>query len=306
MPSYRYVPPARPGVETQLRTCSARRARLFKGGTYFRSRETGLLQNLLSVEVVQYAAPASAQPDGVCVVTNHAPLKAEQLEGPAEASLLKVNLPYSEYVEIDQLDTTTPRARHYSISAQIGATPGQIGDDIPFSFSRVLTLPGKLVAKLTPGATVFTPADRIIIKPRFRIHRLEAVMSEPSDPAGVPELVWSIQKLRLKVNATDPWVEMLPRSGPTDDGTGGPPIPNPNPADVQDVGKDADGLVPFGQTFLVGGDGLPDSPNNEITGPFRSIVHLNYGERYNGTLAEVNVVYEWVGEDALAGSWLAY
>ena len=256
--------------------------------------------------MVQYVGPTEAQPDGVCVITNHAPLKAEQLEGPVEATLLKVNLPYTEYVEIDRLDTTTPRARHYSISAQIGATPGQIGDDLPFSFSRVFSIPSKLVAKLTPGSTVFTPTDRIIIKPRFRVHRLEAVMSEPADPAGIPEMVWSIKKLRLKVNADNPWVEMLERSGPTTDGLGGPPIPNPNPADVQDEGTDADGLTPFGQSFLAGGDGLPESPSNEVTGPSRSIIHLNYGERPNGELAEVNVIYEWVGEDAQTGSWVTY
>ncbi len=83
-------------------------------------------------------------------------------------------------------------------------------------------------------------------------------------------------------------------------------MPNPNPADVQDEGSDADGLAPFAQSFLTGGDGLPDSPNNEVTGPFRSIIHLNYGERHNGSLAELNVVYEWAGEDASTGSWVAY
>lgn len=301
LPTYGYVPPSRPGVPAELRSCSSKRARLFKGGTYFRSRELGLQQNLLSVEVIQYAAPTDPTPDGVCVVTNYVNLASENLEGPAGATLLKVNLPFSEYVEIDQLHTPTPRARHYSISAQIGATPVQIGDDLPFSFSRVFSIPSKLSVKLTPAAPVFTPLDKIIIKPRFRIHRLETEETAP-DPPLTPETVWSISKLRIKVNAEDPWIEMLPRSGPSGD----PPMPNPSPSDVQDDGVDADRLALFAQTFLAGGDGLPDSPNNEVTGPTRSLVHVNYGEAYNGVLDEVNVVYEWVGDSATSGSWAAY
>lgn len=306
MPTYGYVPPQRPGVEAQLRTCSSRRARLFKGGTYFRSRGLGLQQNLLSVEVVEFAPPTAGTPDGVCVVVNHVNLIAENLTGPATASLLKVSLPYNEYVEIDQLDTPAPRARLISISAQIGATPGQIGPDMPFSFSRVFSIPRKLSAKLIPGSSVFTPTDRIIIKPRFVVHRLETEVTTPTDPMLPSETVWSIKKLRTQVNANDPWIEMLERSGPTDDGMGGPPIPNPNPADVQDTGTDADRLGLFAQTFLGGGDGLPDTPNNEVTGPTRSIVHVNYGEAPNGALREVNVVYEWVGDSATSGAWATY
>lgn len=306
VPTYAYTPPSRPGVEAQLRTVSSRRARLTKGGTYFRSRALGIQQNQLSVQVIQYAAPTSADPDGVCIVMNHINLFSENLTGKATATLLNVTMPYNEYVEIDQLHTNKPRARRYSISAQIGAVAGQIGNDIPFSFSRVLHIPGKLSAKLSPTVAVFTSLDRIVIKPRFRVHRLKAELSTPADPMATPVMVWSIPDLRTKVNANNPWIEMLERSGPTDDGMGGPPIPNPNPPDVQDTGVDDDGLSPFSRTLLSGGDGLPVVPNNEITGPTRSIVHVNYGEATNGVLKEVNIVYEWVGDSATAGSWKAY
>lgn len=305
MPSYRYSPPARPGIPTQLRSCSSRRGRLFRGGTYFRSREVGLQQNLLSVEVIEFEGPTAPEPDGVCVVVNHVVQASENVVGPATASLLKLDLLYSEYVEIDQLHTPQPRARFYSISSKIGATPVQIGPDLPFSFSRVFSIPSKLSVKLTPGSPVFTSTDRITIKPRVRVHRLETELTEPVEP-DLPTTVWSISKLRTKVNSSNPWIEMLERSGPIDDGGGGPPTPNPNPLDVQDTGTDAEGLTPFGRTFLSGGDGLPDTPNNEVTGPVRSIVHVNYGELPNGSLGEVNVVYEWVGSSAQEGSWVAY
>jgi hypothetical protein len=263
-------------------------------------------QNQLSVQVIQFAPPTGPNPDGACVIMNHVNLVAENLTGKATATLLNVSLPYSEYVEIDQLHTATPRARRYSISAQIGDVAGQIGTDIPFSFSRVLHIPSRLSAKLTPTVSVFTASDRIVIKPRFRVHRLKAELSTPSDPMATPVMVWSIPDLRDRVNDDNPWIEMLERSGPTDDGMGGPPIPNPNPPDVQDTGVDDDGLTPFSRTFLSGGDGLPVVPNNEITGPTRSIVHVNYGEATNGALREVNVVYEWVGDSATSGSWKTY
>ena len=79
MPTYGYVPPARPDVDAQLRTCSSRLARLWAGGTYFRSRDLGLQQNKISVAVVEHAAPTSGTPDGVCIVTNYNIERAENV-----------------------------------------------------------------------------------------------------------------------------------------------------------------------------------------------------------------------------------
>ena len=304
MPSYGYVPPARPGVDTQLRTCSSRRARLWAGGTYFRSRDVGLQQNKITVAVIEYAAPTAGTPDGVCVVTNYNIERAENVVGDATPTVLRMSMKADEYVELYQLNTT-PRARKYSISLKIAPDAPVVTDLGPFSFSTLFHTPSLLSVKLTPDVPVYAPSDTIVIKPRYRVYRLETITVTDPD-TSLQTTGWDIAKLRAAINASDPWIEMKERSGPTDDGMGGPPIPNPNPVDVQDTGTDAPFLTAFAETALSGGDGLPDSPNNEVTGPTRSIVHVNYGEAPNGELKEVNIVYEWVGDSALDGTWKNY
>ena len=53
-PKYKYRPPVVPKT-AHLRTCSSRRGRLWEGGTYFRSRDTGLRTNNISIEVLESA-----------------------------------------------------------------------------------------------------------------------------------------------------------------------------------------------------------------------------------------------------------
>jgi hypothetical protein len=65
-------------------------------------------------------------------------------------------------------------------------------------------------------------------------------------------------------------------------------------------------LTVFTVKNLENGDGLPDNPNREKTGPSRSLCFVNYGEKPDGSLGEHNTVYEWVGDSASAGSWKSY
>jgi len=254
--------------------------------------------------VIEFVAPDQPNYDGVCVVTNYVVNAAEMVSGPAKATIIDNRLTATDKLVIDQLDTT-PRARRYGISLKIAPDADVVTELGPFSFSRPFVVPGSLAAKLTPTTSVFTPADEVVIVPRTQVYRL-ATTTVTDPQTMIPTTGWDIENLRTQVNASDPWIEMLPRSGDTDDGMGGPPIPNPNPADVQDHGVDTDFLTPFAETFLSGGDGLPDAPTREHTGPTRSLVHVNYGEKPNGSLAEVNVVYEWRGETETEGAWVAY
>lgn len=312
MPSYRYRPPGRSEETAQLRSCSSRRARLFAGGTYFRSREVGLQQNNLSVEVIEFETPdgsgfdATPNPnaDAVCVVTNYNLSYDENVTGPATPVLLSMKLKSNEYVKIDQLDQPQSRAQKYSISFKIAPDADIITQLGTFSFSKLFHTPSLLSTKLTPEQSVFTPTDAIIIKPRYQVYRLVAIGVESTDTPGTWTYGWDIADLRAKINSTDPWIEMVERPAGDSGEGGGPPATNPN--DVQDTGTDAVFLSPFTETFLSGGDGLPDSPNNERTGPSRSLVHVNYGEAQNGELREVNIVYEWAGDSLAEGSWKQY
>ena len=321
LPTYKYRPSAST-AEPNLRTVSSLRARLFAGGTYFRSREPGLLQNNISVEVIELQEPTSLTTGlGFCVITNHNVLTSEMIQPNLQAPILTMSgATYANLWEVvrgDPDDAVEPphALRSYTISVEISfarqsnpsVTLPAPTSSVPFEFDRFVKA-GKLSIKLKENAPPGASGSSIFIAPRTRIYQLSVaeILPAPDDPGGAITYGWDIADLRTKVNADNPWVEMLPRSGPTDDGLSGPLIPNPNPADVQDKGTDAKKLSPFSQQFLEGGDGLPATPSSEITGPFRSLIHVNYGEAHNGELKEINTVYEWVGDSAIEGSWVAY
>lgn len=298
-PTYEYQP-AFANQPAQLRSCSSRRSRLFAGGTYFRSRDLGGATNLIAVQMIEYDGPTASQPDAVVVVTNYQLNSAEMITGPASLEVYSMNLKWDDRISI-KLDplTNQPRAANYSISCKIGAPPGPQTSLGSISFSRLFNAPGKLAAKLTLEVPELTLADEIIISPRQRVYRLSTI-TKVDDTTMLSETGWDIDNLRQQINDNDPWIEMMPRSGVD-------PITGPNPiSDAQDKEVDDKFLSPFPETRLGGGDGLPDNPDREITGPSRSIVHLNYSERYDGTLAETNTVLEWAGRSSVEGAWRSY
>jgi hypothetical protein len=310
MPTYKYRP-AVPGEDPFLRTRSSRRARLFLGGTYFRARDPGGKGNNISIEVLEL--PSEGDPDvlvGKVVVTNHNTRYDENVTGPVTVDVLDQQLNWNERYVIDQL-STTPRALRYSVNLATAVGVALQEDLGPFAFGRLLHIPSKLSAKLTLKPLELTPGDVITIKPRTRVYDLtpKTVTVPGGDGGGesggsTVETGWDIALLRAAVNASDPWIEMMERSvvagGEGGGGFGGSLI------DAQDDGQDADFLTPFPDTYLSGGDGLPDHPSVERTGPTRSIVHVNYGERYDGTFGDLNEVYEWVGDTGTAGEWKRY
>lgn len=314
LPTYNFRPSWSPGTESQLRSCASRRSRLTIGGTYFRSKLTGKDKNNISIELVQLT-PTNGPNTGEAylVVTNHN-VKASEMVLGAQSTFINLSGTYADLWRIDQLNTSTPRCNYYSISLRIrnrieNGPPYDLDldpdDEVTstieaFQLNRLFSSQGKLSVQLTGNASNFASGDVVSITPRIKIYRLNGKISPPTDtdPAGTP--VWDIADLRTRVNAEDKWIEMPPRSGPS------PENPNPTIFDVQDEGFDAITLTPFAQTFMEGADGLPDNPASERTGPFRSIVHLNYEENEIGDIREVNVVYEWVGDSAVNGSWRPY
>jgi hypothetical protein len=310
MPSYKYRPSIA-GTEPAIRTRSTRRARLFAGGTYFRARDPGVQGNNISVELIDWVSTQPGEEGvrkGKLIVTNHNTVFSENVTGPADVELLEQELTWRERYVIDQL-TGTPQAHKYSISLQI-APAAVLEEDIgPFNFSRLFHIPSKLSVKLTPRTSEFTQTSVITIKARTRVYDLVEISvtpeAEEGEPAGEPMTGWDPEALRTAVNASDPWIEMMERSG-TEGSGGGVPLPDLEKPDAQDDGVDDTFLFAFPSTRLAGGDGLPLTPSGERTGPSRSIVHINFGEAYNGKMAEVNEVYEWVGETPANGVWKRY
>jgi hypothetical protein len=274
--------------------------------------------NLCTVEVFAYSAD-----EAYCRITNTGILYSENITG-AECSVdllefdTKVQGEFQDLYELYDLDTDTPHARKYSISLRISfarqegqpftlPTPTELGE---FTFGK-LFVSGKLSVQLTKKSSPYASGDRIFIAPRTRSYSLLALtVTPPADPAtGVAPAAqtgYDIADLRTKVNASNIWVEMKERTPVPASVEGGPVLFPSSYIDAQDKLQDDLVLTAFEVKNLADGDGLPDNPNVEKTGPSRSIVHVNYGEKDDGSLGEHNTVYEWVGDTANAGSWKKY
>lgn len=275
-------------IDPVIRSRSARRARLFNGGTYFRARELGSRGNNISIELLEWADESGLH--GKVVVTNHNTKIDENVVGPVNVEFFEQTLSWNERIVIDQL-TTAPRALFYSISLQIAPAAALQENLGPFTFSQLFYVANKLAAKFTPKHTVITPESIITIKPRVRVYDLEQITATPvgtDGTPGTPVSGWSPAALRAAVNAADPWIEMPARK-----------------SDAQDDKIDDLTLHAFDGTYLGGGDGLPEYPI-ELTGPTRALVHINYGEQPNGTLGDINIVYEWAGVSQTVGEWKRY
>ncbi len=316
-PTYAYKPPSNPAQPVRMRGLSTRRGRAFIGGTYFRSIDPGRTANNITVQIVKEGD------DGYLIVTNRNLNYQENVLGPAGIVTKVLDMTgsnWNDLVRVEGLDGVSPRAQTYSISCYV-AFQRQIGQPytlpaptstVAFPMDRLVSIPGKLAVKIEKSAAVFTPSSVISIAPRFKIYKLlPLIIPAATDPAtGVttPEYNgYDIPDMRAQVNAAQTWIEMLERSGtPASDPAGPPAPPLAVKFDEQDDGLDDKVAMVFAETNLEGGDGLPDNPTVEKTGPYRSIVFINYGEKYNGSLGETNTVYEWVGSDAVAGEWKAY
>jgi hypothetical protein len=113
----------------------------------------------------------------------------------------------------------------------------------------------------------------------------------------------ALADVRLAINSVSKLIEMLP---PDID------IYDTRPSDVETaIDPNTNELMykflEFPETYLSSGDGLPLTPSGIITGPERSLVHINYGEDISGNLTYlINNVYEWVGSSFKNGKWELY
>lgn len=328
-----------------MRTKYNRRARLWAGGTYYRTIEPGLMGNNISIELVEYGVTDdvnignNGEPkhnydnaEGYVVVTNHNTIDQEILSGPASVIFMEQKLPWNKKIEIYNL-ASQPRARIISISLQIAAgsppppPPVEFG---PVDIFGLIHIPPYVSAKLAPRPSEFTSSSVITIKPRTQVYPLVAVSkeettdggdSESGNPSTTTNKGWDPADLRAKVTARpDPWIEMLERSGDGEPGSGntGPTTTSGNnpgdgstgqdddKPDVNDEGVDDVFLKAFTDTYMADGDGLPPNPSVERTGPTRSIIHINRGELKNGKMGDLNKVYEWDGSSASSGDWKIY
>lgn len=293
----------------KMRTCSTRRARAWVGGTYFRSIKPGQASNNISIRTTR------ENDECYFVVSNSNKGRLNSIIGEAEIEFIENTLNDTDIVIIE---ATPPIAKKYSISLKIRNSiqegtaytlPAPIAQTPLTTINDTVVIGGLSIKIKSMKST------SLIVQSRTRVYKLTPKVipaSTPQDSESVAERRgWDIPALRALVNAKDDWIEMIERpllviSSGTGEGSNEPAqIWNIN--DKQDHAPGDDQiLTEFSSTSLSNGDGLPDSPTSENTGGTRAVVFVNYGENKDGSLGEVNTVHEWVGDDAVNGTWKPY
>lgn len=294
-----------------LQSRSSRRSRAWVGGTYFRSKERGENANLIKLLVVE----ESDLSKGFLVLQHDELIKQENAvftDLIVELELFELKLkPFEEvHFSFDPL-TEQIRGELIGIRWQIagGGTIDYTIDLGVLTLGRVFNRSG--ISVRLPKDTVWSSTSKLVLKPRtqkFALQKITVAGTAVGDGAGGGTAVegWSIAALRSAVNASSScWVRM-PDRGTAAIGAGEGSTTTTPGEDAMDEGTDAPVLSAFQQTAMRGGDGLPSSPVGLNTGPIRTLIHLNYTEKDDGSLAETNQVFEWIGEDAKSGRWVLY
>lgn len=292
-----YIP--NPVGPVKLITRSATRARLYAAGTFFRSYERGQQANLIKIGVIEDTnGTLTINDEAICVV-HHTQLKPDEQifpSGSANIQLLKLSIDWNQEIRI-WFNGVEWRCERTGIRWQIAPGPvptpvdlGTVKDGL-FSVSNVSFRVTNLASWPT-GAEVY-------LRPRTRRYTLVThVVTDPDTMTSTTG--WDPNALRATLNSDPTGFVRMPVRGV------GTTPPTTGAEDRQDEGVDGPFIVPTPMTSMSGGDGLPAAPVGWNTGPDRVLIHLNYAERDDGSMGELNQIFEWVGDTAALGSWQRY
>lgn len=315
---------------------SSRRSRLWTGGSFWRSIERGESANLIQISCVEDQTLDT--PEAVLVV-RHTGLKSDEqifangFSQQPVLNLFELSIQWDEEIRLTKEEERIV-ARKYGIRWQIaGAPAGAVRAELgTVPLNRVFKAEG-VSFKLDSNLFDWVPGTSIVLRPR--VHRYPLVVTSVTDPTTSQSTIgWNIDALRASLNGSDTWVTMPERpqvelrvststsggssgSGSEEGGSGSGSGTTTTTVEIihhtdgphedgMDHGEDDFFLSTFAPTNMGGGDGLPANPVGYNTGPDRVLMHLNYSELDNGSLGELNQVFEWVGESATSGSWQRY
>lgn len=285
-----------------MRTVTTRRARLWAGGTYFRSMNPGKDKNNIFLKTY------IENGDTFLIISNRNAGKLNSISGDCDIDITQNRLDDNEVLVIYKNEMVIKK---YKIPL---ITKCKIQLKEPYTLpAPALSMPISFSSKITVGDTALEIKSmkdiEVIISAKNRVYKLAPKHIPSSNTSGEQTEErngWDIPALRALINADDPWVEMVPRPeiGATSSNEASTSAQAWNVNDVQDHAPGDDlVLSQIAETSLAGGDGLPDSPNLENTGGVRAVIFVNTGENKDGTVAEHNTVYEWAGEDSTNGAW---
>jgi hypothetical protein len=292
----------------RLITRSSLRARLISGGTYFRAKEWGEQGNLINVAI--YEKGITPNKLGICVIHNTGLKPDESISFTGMSSnpnieLYSLKLKWFEEILIKW--NGTEWSANIGISRQISFW--DISSDTVQFFVKNGLFKNAQVSFRISGIETWPLNAEISIRPRICLHHLKLLSVTELDGTNTSTSLtgWDPEALRQEVNSDKGcWVRMPVRGVvfPEENGIpASPPIPG---EDVQDHGTDDTFLTAFNVKYLSGGNGLPSTPAGLNTGPDRVLVHLNYSEKPDGSIGELNQVFEWIGVSAVDGNWSQY
>lgn len=288
--AYTYTPVS--SGETKVITKIAKRSRLNIGGTFFRSIERGQQANLIKIDLDENRNAQLGD-----VIIHNDVININEMLISSDDIKLEIydnQLNWYEEIRVFGKGSAISSVEFISISRRL-SVGGTIATYGPYAMGSVIRLP-KITFSLQGSLTEGIPT---VIKPRFKKYPLNWI-AKTTDVDGFPvtSYGWSIEDLRASINA-DPtaWVYM-PKRGSVAGAKDG--------EDIQDEGVDSLLLVSFSSTPMSGGDGLPTYPSGLHTGPDRTLIHLNYSEKDDGSLGVVNQILEWNGSSGTNGFWDVY
>ena len=288
---YTYTPVS--SGETKVITKVSTRSRLYIGGTYFRSKERGQQANMIKIDLDENRSRRV----GDVIIHNDVINQTEMLISSDDIKLeiYDSKLNWYEEIRVFGKGSAISSVEFISISRRL-SVGGTIATYGPYKIGSVIRLPNitfSMQGSLTEGLPT-------VIKPRFKKYPLSWIAKTVETDGGVPSTTygWSIEGLRALINA-DPeaWVYM-PRRNTA--------VGALDAEDIQDEGIDSLLLESFSSTPMAGGDGLPTYPTGLHTGPDRTLIHLNYSEKDDGSLGVVNQILEWNGSSGTNGFWDIY
>lgn len=251
----------------QMQSRSSSRARLSAGNAFFRSREIGEAANLIKIACIEKDGA------GELVVHNTKINSALQVSatgmGAPKLVLKELNIAYNEEIVIEH------------DGARWACQYGQVGNG---AFNT------PMVSFIVKEIETWPHTARIVIRPHVLRYHLEPLSY--TDPITAVETIgWDSGALRATLASDAAGLIDAPARG----------------TDPQDAADAIDTvMVKFDMKNMSGGNGLPLNPAGLNTGPFVTLIHLNYGEQPNGSLAEMNQVYKWSGESSTEGQWVTY
>lgn len=276
-------------------TYNAYRARSGAADTFFRAKDTGDYGNKISIQIETEGALAR--------LIVKAPIRVTRPVFSGVSDSIIVNILVTKNSTPQDITVTCISQNMYSVDSSVTGNLGQVQANKIFRNSEVsfVIIPDSNIGTDIGDTFTFTVEKPYEV---YESNNNQNPNTDPNATTTIPSPAY--EELRNQVNANSTLIEMNSRGSDFVDAEGTDMMTGRS---VRAAGTEPlDGaLIPtLEKTFLSGGEGLAFSPVGINTGPERTFIHINFSELDDGTVTEVNKIYEWVGSSSVNGKWGIY